>query len=193
MNKKISIFFILTVVVAFALFYTTGRGEKKTTMPESAPQPVAAAPVSKVSTMDSPEGSKTLTVDDGSIYVSAKDESEKQLLYKKTIAQDENLEIPFNTWDPANTYFFLKDTTPESIEYLVFKSSGEKFTPDLPFLSVGEIFQSKVQGYVIEDITGWAAPDLLLVNAKQSSGDAKVSFWFEVPSRSFIQLSTYFK
>jgi hypothetical protein len=90
-------------------------------------------------------------------------------------------------------YFFLKEKTPHEEDYLVFRSSGELFSDDARALSVQQLFREKVKGYTIEDVTGWADPTLLVVNTKTVDGDTKVSFWFDVPNQTFIQLGTYFK
>ena len=70
--------------------------------------------------------------------------------------------------------------------------SGQPFSDNMSSLNIQELFVEKINGYNISDITGWAAPNLILVNAQAKEGDNKVSFWFDVTSQSFIQLGTYF-
>jgi hypothetical protein len=150
--------------------------------------------------MDSPEGSKTLEVERvestglplHSIFVTSKSDGvSRKIINADTTYQ--NLTIPFNTWSPDTTYFFLTETTSDFRDFLVFQSSGDSFSEIVPSLSVQQLFKEKVQGFVIEDVTGWADPTLLVVNTKAIDGDDKVSFWFDVPSQTFIQLGTYFK
>ncbi len=174
----------------------------------SPPIPVAAVvspttilpPQVQVYQMDSPEGSKTLEVEKvestglplHSIFVTSKSDGvSRKILNADTTYH--NLAIPFNTWSPDTTYFFLEETTSDREDYLVFQSSGEPFSDEALSLSVQQLFKEKVEGYTIEDVTGWASESLLLVNTKEIDGDGKVSFWFEVPSQTFIQLGTYFK
>ncbi len=104
-----------------------------------------------------------------------------------------NLSIPFNTWSPDTTYFFLKEKVTDDEDYLVFQSSGDLFANNIHALSVQQLFKEKVQGFVIGDVTGWADQTLLVVNTEAIDGGDKVSFWFDVPSQTFMQLGTYFK
>jgi len=193
MNKSFSIFFFASLLAAGALFIMVGKTQPKNNTAPTPKVPVVAASTQTVSTMDSPEGSKTLTLEGNSLYVSAKDSPEKQLLYKKKIESSELLEIPFNTWAPDNVYIFLKDKKPSGNDYIVFQSSGKTFPDEVIFLSIQDLFSKKIQGHLIEDVTGWAAPNLLIVNTKKTDDDIRISFWFDVPSQSFIQLGTYFK
>lgn len=170
-----------------------GKNNNKNEPVLSAPIPPVVVSIDPISVMDSPEGSKTLTLEGNSLFVSPKDDIQKQLLFKRGLESSEQLEIPFNTWDPENRYIFLKDKKPSGNDYLMFESSGKTFAEEAVFLSIQDLFNKKIQGYMIEDVTGWAAPNLLIINTKKTDEDAKVSFWFDVPSQSFIQLGTYFK
>ena len=156
----------------------------------------------QVSSMDSPEGSKTLVLQKTqdskgatySAFVSTKSHEQVQQVLTEAASDSDSLSIPFNTWSPDTVFLFLTKKTPIINHYLVFNSSGEWFGDDAPYLSVQELFTDQVPNYVIEDVTGWAAPNLLIVNAKSAENEqSKVSFWFDVPSKSFIQLSTYFE
>lgn len=193
MNKSFSIFFFTSLLAAGALFIMVGKTQPRENSTPEAKMPIVIASTQTVSTMDSPEGSKTLTLEGDSLFVSVKDSPEKQLLYKKKLESSELLEIPFNTWAPDNVYVFLKDKKLNENDYLVFQILGETFPEEAAFLSIQDLFNKKIQGYIIEDVTGWAAPNLLIVNAKLIEGDNKVSFWFDIPSQSFTQLGTYFK
>lgn len=193
MNKSFSIFFFASLLAAGVLFIMIGKTQPKTNTTPAPKVPIVAASTQTVSVMDSPEGSKTLTLEGDSLYVSAKDSPKKQLLYKKKLELSELLEIPFNTWAPDNVYVFLKDKKTSENEYLVFQSSGKAFPDEAVFLPLQDLFNKKIKGYVIEDVTGWAAPNLLIVNTTSIEGGNKVSFWFDVPNQSFLQLGTYFK
>lgn len=109
------------------------------------------------------------------------------------IVRFEDLEIPYNTWSPDNVYFFLTEGASIAKHYYVFQSSGELFADTIPFISLKPLFEEQVPNYIIEDVTGWAGPTLLIVNTRAKEGGAKVSFWFDVPSQSFMQLGTYFR
>ena len=55
-----------------------------------------------------------------------------------------------------------------------------------------ELFAQKYADYKITDVTGWAAPTLLVVNTDKLDGTVGPSFWFDVASLSFTRLSTRF-
>lgn len=93
--------------------------------------------------------------------------------------------IPFNTWSPDNKYFFLKETSEVGDDYLVYKTRGELDT------TIAELFKQAYPDNTITEVTGWAAPTLMLVNAK-STTDNKMSYWFDVQTHKFIRLSSYF-
>ena len=203
------LFAVILTGTALAFFVTLERNSTSgRSLISSAAMPVAMTPAPtekpkgpQVSFMDSPEGSRTLTLErqesnEISSYllsVSSKSDGQKLQLFKKDESISQNLSIPFNTWSSDNRYVFLKETTPAINNYLVFQSSGVPFASDSAFVSVQELFSKKVPNFIIEDVTGWAGPTSLIVNTRAVEGSSKVSFWFEVPSQSFIQLGTYFK
>ncbi len=150
--------------------------------------------------MDSPDGTTTLTMEKQefensakyTFYTGSKSEATRQLIFAKDESLNQTLQIPYNTWSPDNVYLFLKEVTPKTDNYYVFFGNGEMFSDNSNYLNIQTLFSQNVSGYTITDVTGWAAPNLLIVNTRETQGENKVSFWFDVPSRSFIQLSTYF-
>lgn len=164
------------------------------------PTPVVPSPV-QTEEMDSPDGTQTLTMNFQqtgnrrrySFFTSSKEEtSDQTLIFSQESSADKTLSIPFNTWSPDNTYLFLEESSVDGTDFLVFSTEGKPFDAGDQYLDVQALFAEKVEGYSILEVTGWAAPNLLLVNAQASEGDQKVSFWFDVTSQSFIRLSTYF-
>jgi len=147
--------------------------------------------------MDSPDGTRILTIEKKdnfyTIFVTSNLDDKKVQIFKKEKINSSQLEIPYNTWSPDNVYFFLKEKNAAIDNYLVFQSSGEIFLNNLSYLSIQEPFKLNAPDYTIEEVTGWAAPNLIVVNTKQNDFDNKSSFWYEVPSQAFIQLGTYFK
>ncbi|MCR4326310.1 MAG: hypothetical protein NUV52_01495 [Candidatus Roizmanbacteria bacterium] len=212
MKNVFSIFIMLvgiTLVTGIVFFVFVKRNTLVSRSVFSAPIPAISIPPTQtpsydaqVSSMDSPEGSKTLVLqktqdDKGATYsafVSAKSDEQIQQVLSIPALDSEIMAIPFNTWSPDNSYLFFTKKTPTVNQYLVLNSSGEWFANNTPYLSVQELFVDQVPDYSIEDVTGWAGPNLLIVNAKSVEDEnTKVSFWLDVPSQSFIQLSTYFK
>ena len=177
------------------LFVFVQRNDKKSQpIFTSAAQPVITpVQTETLNFMDSPEGSKTLTLVSNSLSILSKPDGQKILIFKNEKTDPYKLEIPYNTWSPDNVYVFLKEKTPTIDDYLVFQSSGNIFPNNSAYVSIQELFKKDVPDYSIEDVTGWAAPNLLIVNTKANETGNKVSFWFDVPSLSFIQLGTYFK
>lgn len=188
------IIFFITIITLVTIFVIAQLNNRKTQPIITSAETAVISPiqVETTSIMDSPDGNKTLTLGD-SLSVSSKPDGQNIQIYKKEDIGSRRLEIPYNTWSPDNIYVFLKEITPIVNNYLVFKSSGNLFQNDLPYLSIQDLFKKNVPNYLIEDVTGWGAPNLLIVNAKANESDQKVSFWFDVPSQSFIQLGTYFK
>lgn len=125
-----------------------------------------------------------------SIFVKNK-EKEKQLIFTQDLIIDDQMKIPFNTWSPDETHFFIEKQTPIDSRYLVFKTSGEQFKDGL-FLDVNEYFNQKEIPFAIDKVTGWAAPGLLLVTTLKDDQTKGPSYWFEINSLKFIQLSTQF-
>ena len=206
-RHSIKTFFFISLATAFMLFIMVQRNNNKNRSVFSAALPAVITPMPtdipkgpQISVMDSPEGSKTLTLENQerkelatySLFVSTKHDEQRKQIFRKEEPSSQVLSIPFNTWSTDNVYVFLKEKTSSIDNYLVFQSSGNLFPNDLGYVSIQELFSKKVSGYTIEEVTGWAGPTSLIVNAKAVEGDNKVSFWFEVPSQSFIQLGTYF-
>jgi hypothetical protein len=53
-------------------------------------------------------------------------------------------------------------------------------------MEISELFYAKYSEYKITDITGWAAPNLLIVNTDDVNSEEGPSFWFDVSSKTFI-------
>jgi len=166
---------------------------------ESLPS-VISLPVTNTVTSDSPDGTWTLTVKKQtvnnitthSILVLNKADTSETMIFSKIEQSTQDLSIPFNSWSPDNKYVFVKESTPTVTNYLVFSTSGQPFNTKTPFVNVYDLFVQKYPEYIFEDITGWAAPYLLIVNSHKTAGDSGTSFWFDVSSQTFTLLSTHF-
>ncbi len=162
-------------------------------IPTVSPSPV---PTVSNSEMISPEGTKLLkleVVENNNLVTNAisiidQETNEPETVQIKT-SISKKLQIPFNTWSPDRFYFFMKDDT----EYYVFQSSGELFPSGGQYVTVKSLFNENLGNYTIEEVTGWADNTLLVVNTYENDSREKVSFWFDVPSKSFIQLGNYFE
>lgn len=195
--KSKQIFFIL-LFIAITLFVLIQQNNKKSqSLFTSAAPAIIPEKIETSNIMDSPEGSLTLTLDRKenlySLFVTTKSDGQKNQILIKEEASPNEIEIPYNTWSPDNVYVFLKLKTPALNDFLILQSSGVPFSNGLSYVSIQDLFKTNIPNYTIEDVTGWAAPNLLIVNTKANESDSKVSFWFDVPSQAFIQLGTYFK
>lgn len=198
MKAKIILF--ITIIVAIAILVMTQFNNKKSqTITTSAAPPVVITPIQleTFEDMDSPDGNKTLTLEKKgqfqTIFTSSKADGQKIQIYKEETMGSNKLEISYNSWSPDNVYFFLNEKNPAYNNYFVFQSTGDLFSNNLPYVSIYELFIKNVPDYLIEDVTGWGGINLVVINAKNIADNRKVSFWFDVPSQSFIQLGTYFK
>lgn len=200
MRDKIIFFTLLLAVVTVFIFVQKNNKKSQPLYTSAEVVKIQITPVPTIVTnfMDSPDGTKSLALEEQnglqSLFVSSlPNEGQRVEIYKKQILNSNKLEIPYNTWSPDNIYFFMQEKSGTVDNYFVFQSSGALFLNNLPFVSVQELFGKDVLNYVIEDVTGWAGPNLLLVNTKAKDSEQKASFWFDVPSQTFIQLGTYFK
>lgn len=199
---------IIMLGIVLSFFITGKRSNRSTQSVFSAPIPVTVTPEPtqepvglQVFIMDSPDGNKALILekqeDKGrftdSLFVTEKPYKERQLIFKNEEQDTRNFEIPFNTWSPNTRYVFLKEKTKLGDNYLAFQSNGNLFPNDMPFISVSDLFKEKVEGYLIEEVTGWGDMTTLIINTKSLEGDAKKSFWFDAMTLSFSPLGTYFR
>lgn len=200
---------VVTLIVACLSaigFIEYGKGTQISAVPAFIP--VAAVPtptdnpqpILQTTSMESPEGSRVLTLERvehaGSVSHSAytiDPSSGKRYDIISFDTQYQDLSIPYNTWSPDTLYVFLKETTSTKSAFLVFQSMGGNFANGNHALSINDEFAADVQGFEIKDVTGWASPTQLIVNTRSLDSDAKVSFWFDVPSQTFTQLGTYFR
>lgn len=192
------ILFITLITILFIVIFQLNSKKSQTIITSAAP-PITISPVETIisNIMDSPDGSKTLSVEKKgayqTIFVFSKSDGQKIEIYKEETIGPDKLEIPYNTWSPDNVYFFLRDKGSTVNNYFVFQSSGGLFANNLPYISMSELFNKNMPDYLIEDVTGWGGINLIIINAKNIIDSRKVSFWFDVPSQTFIQLGTYFK
>jgi len=193
--KSIFIITFITSLILLALFQRNRqiRQQVLANIPSleiPSPTMVFSLPI-QTESLGSPDGSKTLIMKKEQI----KDKVKYTFFVDELIFQKEevlqSLVIPYNAWSPDNKYIFLKESGASINNYYVFYASGDLFSENVKYLNIQNLFEKKVNGFVIQEVTGWAAPNLIIINTVSSEGN-RVSFWFDVPSQSFIQLGTYF-
>jgi hypothetical protein len=140
----------------------------------------ASAPISD-SSVDSPDGKKTLTmktqVNETSKTYSFY--SGTELLFSKTL-MDGKMSIPLNSWSPDNKYTYVIENVGEEVQYYLLPQQ----------LNISQLFREKNPDYKLQEITGWGGVNLLIVNANDGKND--VSMWFDVGTKGFIKLSNRF-
>lgn len=160
----------------------------------------AKNPIIKTETAEqiSPDGTKkiimkkTQNTDKTDTYVFTSTDGaglgEKQL-YTAKVENSETFDIPFNAWSPDNKYVFIIKNNNNA---LVFKATGEPVANSQPYFDVAQTFLEKGKKDTISEVTGWASETLLIVNTQTPENTKGPSYWFEVPSRAIIQLSSEF-
>ena len=144
-----------------------------------------------------PDGTKKLVMKttynkDGSLFyvfttTDGSGENE-QPLYATTSASA-NFRLPFNAWSPDNKYVFIEKTNGDA---LVFDASGEDIVEGQKYLDVENLFIAAGKKDMYKVTTGWASPTLLIINTTTPENKKGSSYWFEVPSKAIIQLSSEF-
>jgi hypothetical protein len=160
--------------------------------PAPTPAPEAPSLIRQTTSIDSPDTLKSLVMEkvtnlgknNYSLYALNKENNYKTFIFTKETNETYDILLPFNTWSPDNRYVLTKE--PHKT-FTVWDTKGEKQAAN-----VSELFNEKYNNLTLSDITGWAAPDLLIVNTKTEDGKIGPSLWFEIASKNFIKLSTRF-
>ena len=150
--------------------------------------------------VDSPDGTRTLTMKyqennttaTYSFFASEKPENLEKLIATKTVPALYTFSIPDNTWSPDNKYAFVTESTPTKKSYFIFPASESLPENNLQNTDVHALFSQKYPQYILTDITGWVAPNLLIMNTTADGGERGPSFWFDITTQVFIQLGTLF-
>lgn len=199
--KLVTVVFILIAIFLSGFFVwrrtQNFQNESRATSPPKIINPIVNL-ISKTETTSqiSPDGThnlkmkKTHHVDGTSTFIftvtDGSGENEHELY---TIQSADNFSIPFNTWSPDNKYLFVQKNENGA---LVFKATGEPIISGQTYFDVGELFSEKVKNVFPRIVTGWASPTLLIVNTVKEDNAKGPSYWFEVPSKAIMQLSSQF-
>lgn len=116
-----------------------------------------------------------------------------QPLFEETVqasmSATEGMNIPFNAWSPDNKYVFIQKNDGDA---LVFNGTLEEIVPGQRYLDVKDIFSAGEKKDTYHETTGWASPTFLIINTTAPDMTKGNSYWFEVPSKAIIQLSSSF-
>lgn len=183
---------ILLLISAIAVFVAF-RPQKQDRANNPYVPPVALAQPSKATEITSPDGKMILTMkeekgkENVTYIFTLKDEAKntQNQVYTNIVPMNVSMSIPLNTFSPDNKYFFLKESNGQD-NYLAFSVSGTQIA------NFSDLFYAKHPEYKITEATGWGGINLIVFNTENIEGEVGPSFWFDIPSKSFIQLSNRF-
>jgi hypothetical protein len=190
---------IFILIAAIAVIFLSQKMQKSEST-SYIPSPAEAEETLQITSVISPEGKMTLSmksekVDTGTKYSFSIKESESNIvheIYARTVlaSAESKFSIPANTFSPDNKYVFLKETndTKEGYFVLLVDSSLNSQNP----IDISIPFATKYPELTVTDVTGWGGINLVVINTNKANGAKGPSFWFDVPSNSFIQLSNRF-
>lgn len=199
---------LLTMTAAVSLFFVIQRNNSyqpqfslASGVPSVSIQAEVVSPKVTVSSQISPDGAKKLIMkvtennDNTKTYdfsVSDENGSNEQFIFTKILDSANSMTIPFNTWSPDNKYFFIQQDTGDIKGVFAFKATGATFANGETFLDVTDLFAKAATGNNFGEATGWASETLIIINTVKSDNTKGPSYWFEIPSKAIIQLSTEF-
>jgi hypothetical protein len=192
-GRKAILLIAFVIIVVLAVFNISLIKNKS----PSAPVPEAVIPLveaSETTSMDSPDGKLTLvvkTTKNGDVVTYTFSISGKEI-FVKTVDASITISIPYNTWSPDNKYVFLKEGGEAGASYFVLFVLKDSSSQNDQTANINDLFAKKYSDLKIADVTGWGGINLVIVNSLKNDGAKGPSFWFEMPSHSFIQLSTHF-
>lgn len=126
------------------------------------------------------------------LYTQDAGDDKQRLIFNITLGADERIIIPYNAWSPDNKYFFIQENTSLGNKILVFNAKGESFPTGEIYLDLTELFKKKETVNSFSEATGWGSETLIIVNTRAQDNSKGPSYWFEVPGKAIIQLSTEF-
>lgn len=201
--------FLLAMIAAGSVFFAIYRNNNYqpqfsivSTVPSSSlVSSEIVSPKVTISSQISPDGVKKVVMkvtensDGTKTYdISTADENgaNEQYIFSKILIASDNLRIPFNAWSPDDKYFFIQGSIDGNKSVMAFNVSGAPFANAETFLDVTNLFTQKNTGNNFDEATGWASETLIIINTRKPEGEKGFSYWFEVPSKAVIQLSTEF-
>lgn len=205
---------VLILTVAMSLFFVVWKNKhqpqfhvisslpRQTITPTPSSIPLASLiPADTVTAQTSSDGTKKLSMkvtpnnDKTKTYTFSTADGfgmNEQVVFTKTLTSEKSMLIPFNTWSPDNKYFFIQQQGNEGNDFMVFTSLGTPFANGEAYLDITDVFKAKNTANTISQATGWASQNLIIFNTVKSDSTKGSSYWFEVPSKAIIQLSTEF-
>ncbi len=197
--------FLISIVAAASLFFVVQRNNRFNVPVVSVNSPLATiatpAPKQNVFSQVSPDGTKKVIMkidsnkDDTqaySFYTADGSGNHEQFIFEKIQDGTASMTVPFNTWSSDDKYFFIQENSKNGKRIFAFKATGEPFSDTEKYFDVTDLFKKRETGNNFNEATGWASDSLIIVNTTKQDGTKGPSYWFEIPSKAIIQLSTEF-
>lgn len=134
------------------------------------------------------------TVKEGMLYtlsISDMDGGNKRQLYVTTALPGQTIGLPYNTWTPDDKHIFLEvSKAGQPPTYWIFQTNGAAFSDGQQYLDVGQFWTDRKVPFTIRTATGWASETLLIIYTYKDDGSKGPAYWFDLPSKTFIQLAS---
>lgn len=170
---------------------------KKPDISHAAPPDFVQIDTSKIkpaeTTVLSPDGSISLSMSSfrsGDVRIWSFSVNDK-LVAKLEVEMSSEVSVPFNAISPDNKYFFVKVSQNGGALYYLY-SGEDAGAGDQLGQEISALFYEKYPDLLISDITGWGGPNLLIINTEKADGSFGTSYWFNIYTQKFIQLSNRF-
>jgi len=194
-------FFLISIVAAGSLFLVIRNNQTQFSVGTVSSPLVTETIEEKTYSQISPNGENTVVMEvvsnndntyTYSFYSADGEGNDRKFVFEKTLDDEKNMIVPYNTWSSDNKYFFVQENSDGKTSIFAFKATGEPFSETEKYFDVTDLFGKKETGYTFDEATGWASESLIVINTKTENNEKGPSYWFEVPSKAVIQLSTKF-
>jgi hypothetical protein len=195
--KRFAFLLVIVVLIAFLAVFNIFLNKKSfgpaTNVP-SQENVILPAEASGLTSVNSPDGKLTLiaktTKNNGGVTytfsVSGKE------IFTKTVDTSTLIAIPTNTWSPDGRYIFLKEEASTGVKFFALSATKDSSEQTDQTANITDLFAAKYSDLTIQDATGWGGVNLIVFNTLKKDGSRGSSFWFEMPGKAIIQLSTLF-
>ncbi len=196
MTRRHALYIVTLVLLLLGIPYFFSQSKPETTPPVIKPTPMPNS--SSDIDVHASDGKVKVILEsnkkaDGNtaytIWTSTTTNTDKKLIFTITEPNNTTIVLPQNSWSPDDKYFFVLENQNNTITALVFKGSGETFTNGEHHLDLTPLFSQRNNKLEVTNITGWASGTLLYVLTKADTAQKGPTFWFDIPSKSFLQLA----
>lgn len=209
--KKFCLLFLVVLIFIVSVIWFISSQNSKNFQAIVPPQNLSLAvstptPTSDVLSVHSPDGAKQIIMhkkiqapiqsgqaDSSIVYsfaVSDIPSIGETVFFTKTIGGNGTMTVPLNAWSPNNAYLYLEEDENTFKDIYVFKADGSNFNANTQYLDIPSLFSAKETSNVFKNITGWDSNTLLHIITTTNGKDRGPSYWYDIPSNSFIRLAS---